>query len=293
MDLFLLAFAILGLSQAAVMIRLAHAPVEVIGFWRQLIATAALAPFAWRRRSSWARLSLRERAAILLAASLFFVHLWTFTYASQTTSVAHAMIGFELHPVVTGAGALLLFGEALSTRLFLAWGLAAAGMAALMLGMTPGTTTRLGDAMAVISAVSFSGYVLLGKSARRNLDNWVFAFAMSAINCALFFGAGALRGVAWAPQPLLFWISMVLLVAFVSIGGHGIFTHLLATMDVNVLSCSKLLEPALAAVGAWLLFRERLTSWTLLAFTLVTSAVLVLLLPRRGAPPLPPADLEE
>ena len=293
MDLALLAFAILGLSQAALMIRVAHAPIEVIGFWRQLIATAALAPFAWRRRSSWTALTPKERAALPLAALLFFIHLWTFTYATQTTSVAHTMIGFELHPLVTGAGAMLFFGEALSARVFVAWALAGAGMGALLLGTTQGTATPLGDAAAVLSAASFSGYVLLGKSSRRRLDNWVFAFAMSALNCAFFLLAGWLRGVAWLPQPPMFWLSMAGLVAFVSIGGHGIFTHLLATMDVNALSCAKLSEPALAAVGAWLVFGEHLTPRTLAAFTLVTCAVLVLLLPRRGAPALPPAELEE
>ena len=228
-----------------------------------------------------------------LAASLFFVHLWTFTYATQHTSVAHAMIGFELHPVFTGAGAMLFLGEALSARVFVAWALAGAGVGALLIGKTPGTATLIGDVAAVASAASFSGYVLLGRSSRRRLDNWVFLFAMTVLNCLLFFVAGAARGVVWAPQPAVFWLSMAGLVAFVSIGGHGIFTHLIVSMDVNALSCAKLAEPALAAVCAWLIFDERLTAGTLAAFVLVTCAVLVLLLPGRGAPRLPPAELEE
>jgi len=276
----LLGFAVLGMSQAALMIRWADAPNEAIGFWRQLLAAAVLAFFALRRRESWRSLTPKERAGIPLAGLLFFIHLWTFTYATQHTSIAHTMIGFELHPVWTGLGAWLFFGERLRPRVAAAWLLAAAGIAALLSGKTQGATTVAGDAAALLAALSFSGYVLLGKGARRKLDNWVFAFGMSAVMGPLFLAAGLSRGVSFGPYPWTFWAAVACLAAFVSIGGHAIFSHLLATMDVNALSCAKLLEPALAAVGAWLVLGERLSARTVLAFALVTAAVLLILLPR-------------
>ncbi len=288
-----MSFAVLGMSQAALMIRLAHAPNEAIGFWRQLIATAALAFFAWRRRESWRRLTRMEKAAVPLAAVLFFIHLWAFTYATQHTSVAHTMIGFELHPVWTGLGAWLLFKEKLGARVLFAWLLAAAGIAALLSGATAGLTSVAGDTAALVAALSFSGYVLLGKGARRKLDNWVFAFMMSVVICPLFFLTGSARGVSFGPYSFDFWAGVLCLAAFVSIGGHAIFSHLLNEMDVNVLSCAKLLEPALAAVGAWLLLKERLSARTGVAFALVTSAVLLILLPAKTAAPIPVAELED
>lgn len=275
-----LAVAVLGMSQAALVIRWANAPIEAIGFWRLVIATALLAPLAWRRRASWQALGGADRRAAVLAAALFFSHLWFFTYSTQHTLISHCMIAFETHPLWTGAGAWLLFDEALDARVLLAYALAGAGVWALFSGSTAGTATLSGDAAGLLAALSFSGYVLAGKGVRRRLDNSVFAALCSGVMAALFFASGTLRHVAWTGYPWTFWTSVATLAVCVSIAGHAIFSYLLAHMNVNVLSCAKLLEPALAAVGAWLAFGEPLSGRTLAACILVTGAVLLLLLPR-------------
>jgi drug/metabolite transporter (DMT)-like permease len=121
----------------------------------------------------------------------------------------------------------------------------------------------------------------------------VFAFAMSIVVGLSFFLTASARGVVLGPYPSNFWLGVVGLVAFVSIGGHAVFTHLLNEIDVNALSCAKLLEPALAAAGAALFLKEGLSPRTLCAFALVTSAVLLILLPGRTAARLPPAEVED
>jgi drug/metabolite transporter (DMT)-like permease len=293
MPLALLALAIACLSQPANLVRFAGAPVEALGFWRLTLAAAVLAPVAWRRRAAWKALSSREKELTAAAGSLFFIHLWTFTYAAQHTSIAACMIGFSTHPVWTGAAAWLLLGEALTPRLLLAYSLAGAGVWGLFSGAAAaGRGTLLGNASAVLSAVAFSGYVLCGRRARRTVDNASFAAAAYALAAALFFAVGSARGVAWLSYPSSTWAAIAGLAFGVTLGGHALFTHLLATMDVNVLSCAKLLEPPLAAVGARLAFGETLTLRTAWAFALVAAAVLVLLLPG-GRSSVEPAALED
>jgi drug/metabolite transporter (DMT)-like permease len=293
-DYLALGVAVFGMSQAALVIRWAHAPIEAIGFWRLFAASCLLAPFAWRRRASWRALPARERAAVAGAGVLFFLHLWTFTYSTQNTLISHTMIAFSTHPLWTGAGAWLLFGEALTARVFGAYALAGAGVWALVSAAKSGHAASLGgDAAGFAAALTFSGYVLAGKGARRQLDNAAFASAISAVVCVCFLLTAAARGVALlAPYPWTFWASILALAAGVSIAGHALFSYLLNVLDVNALSCSKLLEPALAAITAWLFLGEGLSGRTLAAFVLVSSAVLLVLWPSRGAPRAEPGELE-
>ena len=280
----LLALAIGCLSQPANLVRAARAPVEVLGFWRLAIAAAALSPLAWARRHRRPALHASDRRLTAWAGLLFFAHLWTFTYAAQHTTIAACMITFSTHPVWTGAAAWLLLGEAMTGRLLLAYALAGAGVLCLFAGAKAGGQATLsGNLAGLLSAATFSGYVLCGRHARKRLDNASFAAAAYALAAALFLIVGTARGVEWLRHPARTWVAIAGLAFVVTLGGHALFTHLLVEMDVNLLSCAKLLEPPLAGLGASLAFGESLSPGAGAAFALIAGAVVALLPPRPSA----------
>lgn len=289
-----LALAIACLSQPALLIRYARAPNEVIGFWRLFFAALLLFPAAWSRRASWRGLSGQDRGLMLASAGLFFAHLWSFVYSAQHTTIADCMITFSTHPLWTGLGAWAFFGERVRARQAAAYALAAGGVAVLFAGAASlDASGWRGDLAGLTSAAAFSGYILCGRSVRRRLDNTVFAALASSGAAVLFLVCGAARGDVWTGYPPSFWGSVLALAVVVSIGGHALFTHLLESIDVNALSCAKLLEPPLAAVWARLVFGEALSWRAAWAFGFIAAAVLVLLLPARGALRLDAAELEE
>lgn len=272
---FLLAFAILCLSLPALLIRGSRAPLEAIGFWRLFFACAALAPAAWSRRGAWRSASPR---AVAFAGALFFLHLWTFTWAVAHTTVANAMLAFSTHPVWTGLGAWLLFGEPLGRREIAGLVLACAGVGVLFGGsLTLGSAGAAGDLSALVSAMFFSGWVLSGRKVRRGLDTVSFLFAAYASAAALFFATGAARGAAWSGYPPSTWAALAGLAFLVSLGGHGLFAYLLNHYDVLALSCAKLAEPVLAAAAAAWLYAERPSARLGAAFLLIAGGVVVLL----------------
>jgi drug/metabolite transporter (DMT)-like permease len=286
MRLALLAFAILCVSQPANFIRWARAPIEVLGFWRLALAAAALSPWVWKRRAIWRKIGPARASMTALAGALFFIHLWTFVYAVQHTSVARCMILFSTHPLWTGAGAWLFFGEAVTSRLLAAYALAGAGMLTLFAGAAASAPAALaGDASALVSAVTFSAYVLAARRARETLDNVSFSAAAYLTAAALFWACGEAKQLEWLAYPPSTWAAIGALAAVVTLGGHALFTHLLSQMNVNLLSCAKLLEPPLAALGARLAFGEPLTGRSVAAFALVAAGVVALLLPSRPSAP--------
>jgi drug/metabolite transporter (DMT)-like permease len=271
----LLVIAVVCLSLPALLIRGARAPIEAIGFWRLALACAALAPWAWSRREA---LTPAVRRSAAVAGTLFFLHLWTFTWAVSHTTVANLMLAFSTHPVWTGLGAWLIFREPLGRRELGAFGLAAAGVVVLFGGsIRMGGAGLAGDLSALLSAMFFSGWVLAGRRLRRGLDTVSFLFAAYAAAAALFFAAGTARGGAWSGWPASTWAALATLAFAVSLGGHGLFTYLLNTYGVLVLSCAKLVEPVLAALGAFWLFGEPLSPRLGAAFALIAAGVVVLL----------------
>ncbi len=273
----LLVIAVLCLSLPALLIRGAHAPLEAIGFWRLFLACLVLAPWAWSRRQVWSGPLLRS---VTLCGALFFLHLWTFTWAVSHTTVGNLMLAFSTHPVWTGLGAWLLFKEPLGRRELLALALAGAGVAVLF-----GDSARLagaglsGDFSALLSSLFFSGWVLAGRRVRRGLDNVSFLFVAYGSAACLFFVVGSARGASWTGFTASTWTALATLGLAVSLGGHGVFTYLLDKYDVLVLSCAKLVEPVLAAAGAAWLFGEALSAHLGAAFILIAAGVVILMHP--------------
>ena len=273
----LLVIAVACLSLPALLIRGAHAPIEAIGFWRLFFACVVLAPWAWSRRKAWTAPVLRS---VTLCGALFFLHLWTFTWAVSHTTVGNLMLAFSTHPLWTGLGAWLLFKEPLGRRELTAFALAGAGVAILFGGSARlGGMGIAGDLSALLSALFFSGWVLAGRRVRRGLDTVSFLFVAYGSAACLFFIAGSARGVPWTGYPAATWAALIVLGLAVSLGGHGLFTYLLNKYDVLVLSCAKLVEPVLAAAGAAWLFGEALSAHLGAAFILIAAGVVILMRP--------------
>lgn len=273
--------AIFGLASASPLIRLAAAPLEIIGFWRLIFCALCFAPFAFRKR-----LFKNEKTPwALLCGVVFFAHLWTFFYATQTTTIANSMILYSTNPLFTALGAFLFFKEKLPRRVIVAYALAIAGIYQLVSHNLSFAPEHLpGDVAALLSGVLLSAYVLTGNKARQTLSNVDFSFLVYMVVGALFGLTAWARGESFGPYPALTWISIAGLVIFPTLLGHVLFMYLLRHMNINLMSCGKLLEPVLAALAAYVLFHEELTANTWIAFALTASAVLILFFPWQKLP---------
>ncbi|PIS10827.1 MAG: hypothetical protein COT73_07255, partial [Bdellovibrio sp. CG10_big_fil_rev_8_21_14_0_10_47_8] len=124
--------AIVSLSQAANLVRLAQAPALMIGFWRLLGAGLIMFGLKWlnsrRQNQSFLEYPPRETWRwTFLSGSLFFVHLWTFFVAAQTTSIATCMILFASNPIFTAIGSWIFLKDRFEKRHGVAFALAFTG----------------------------------------------------------------------------------------------------------------------------------------------------------------------
>ncbi len=277
--------AILSLSQAANLIRLAAAPALMIGFWR--LSGASLCMFLLRIRNS-----RNQRTAFFekpqdskiwlwtaLSGTFFFLHLWTFFYAAQNTSIANCMVIFASNPVFTALGSWVFLKDRFEKRHGLAFIFAFIGIAVLVFDRLSWDSVRSGDLSALTSAAFFSLYILMGKKARLQMSTDQFSWIIYAWTAILFFATGTFQNVVWTGYPPITWLAILGNIFFPTLLGHVLFTHLLKYFNINWMSCGKLLEPALSSLVALFAFGEKLKIQTFISFGFTAIAVLVLFWP--------------
>lgn len=279
MNLLLYALCILSLAQASTFNRLASAPPEVIGFWRLLFAGAIVGAYALFRKKTWVLHSSSFKFA-LLSGAIFFVHLWTYSFSAQNTSIANCMIIFSTNPLFTAIGAHFFMNEKLAPKVGLAYALAFLGLYILVSdSLSLQAQGMSGNLSALVAAMMYSGYILSGKKARQQFGNLQYTTIIYFF-AAIFFLATCLltqRTIWPLENHTIYGITGLILVS--TLLGHALFTYLLQHLNVNWMSCGKLSEPVFATITAYFVFSQPITGKTLGAFALTTLALLILYLP--------------
>ncbi len=278
-NVLLFVIAIAALSHAAIFARLSNAPPEVVGFWRMLGASLLLFPLALLRP----RPALRSAGLSVLAGGFFFAHLWTYIFAVQHTKVANCVVLFAVNPVFTSLGAWALHRARISVRTWLAFAAALGGVYVLMMDRADfSRESVIGDVFAVLSALFFSGYILSGNAARRNVDNLVFAPIVYASAGVLFLVSAEARSIPLTGWPDDSWLGIAGYILVPTLLGHTIYTYLLSRMPMHIMSFGKLLEPVIATAAAWLFFAETPGSGAVFSFAFTAAASALIFWPSPG-----------
>lgn len=272
--------ALFCLSTSPNWAKLNHMPVDILGFWRLTLAAAGVGLWILISKKKLILPSWNYLRWVIVSGVFFFLHLWTYKYASKTTSVSNTMILFASNPLWASVGGAFFFKEKITKRLVLSYTLAILGIYILVHHQIEFSQEGVqGDIAALISAAFYSAYMLAGKKAREHVDNTFFSFIQYSV-CGLCFALTALTTQHhFTGYDQISWISVAGLVLLPTFLGHFSLTYLVKHMNLTVLSCGKLLEPILASIMAYFIFNEHLGSHSWLAFLLTASGVFILFAP--------------
>ena len=272
-------FALLSLSTSPNLARLSLMPVDVLGFWRLMIASILICTWVFVLKKQ--KLPRFEKKLFWALASgfFFFAHLWTYKYAAKNTSIANTMIFFATNPIWTTIISILLFKEVFTRRLAIAYFLAIIGIITLVSKQFQIQSAGLhGDISAIASSILFSAYVLTGKKARLHYSNSIYA-SFQYVTCAVCFLITVLiSGHSFSGYNSTSWIAVVGLVLLPTLLGHLSF-YLMNWMNLSLMSCGKLIEPVLASIIAYYMFAETLSSQAIIAFIFTAISLAILFIP--------------
>lgn len=248
--------AIVAISFASIFIRWSEAPPEVIAFYRMLLATMVLAPFALRSRNRSDLASLDRRTAVIMLAvgAVLAIHFYAFNASLELTSVASATVLVTSHPLLVGVLGLVLLNERpRSGGLGLVIGL---GGVVVISFADLGSGRLEGDLLALLGMVAAAVYLLAGRVVRQRvgLINYVL-FVYSSCTAALFLIVLVNGSQLW-PYPVQELMIFLALAIVSTLMGHTLLNWSLRYLPAAFVSVSMLGEPVGASILAALLLAE-------------------------------------
>ena len=286
---FVLLLAIVGISVAAPLIRLSAAHPVTIAVWRLVFSLALLgvALVAMRGWRAWRGLSRRDVAIAVGAGAMLAIHFWSWNTSLLYTSIAASVILVNLQPAIVAVLSSWWLRETPTRRQWMGIAIATVGAAGVAFAGTPsggrpGAIPLLGNALALVGAVTAALYYLSGRRLRTRLALVPYvSLVYGACLVALLVIALVVDAPLW-PQPPREWAIFAGLALGPMLLGHTGMNWALGHLPAYVVNITVLGEPVGAILLGALLpgIQEVPTMAVLLAGAIVIIGILMAL-PRR------------
>jgi drug/metabolite transporter (DMT)-like permease len=261
---------------APILVRLSELGPVATAFYRLFLALPLLGLWLWleRRRVPAPRRAAR-RWHWLVGAGLFFAaDLAVWHWSIRLTSVANATFLANLAPLFVTLAGVLLFGERYGVRFFIGLALALTGAATLMTGgLALGAQRWLGDALGVLTAVFYAGYIISVARLRADTSTATIMLVSATVSAAALLPLALVSGENLWPARAEGWLVLLALAALSHVAGQGLITWALKHLRAAFGSVGLLWQPVAAALLAWLLLAEPLGVLTVLGGALVLAGI--------------------
>jgi drug/metabolite transporter (DMT)-like permease len=224
-----------------------------------------------------ARLAPRDLALTLASGALLAIHFWSWITSLEYTSVASSTVLVTTNPIWVGLASVLLLGEKLGRGAIAGLVLALLGMlitfAADTAAARPAPDATLGNVLAVIGALSASGYLLIGRALRARVSLIAYVALAYASAALMLWIAALFAGVPLLGHTGAGWLFLVLLALGPQLIGHTTFNWSLRHLSATFVALAILGEPIGSAILAWLILGEGFTPAQLAGFALLLAGI--------------------
>jgi drug/metabolite transporter (DMT)-like permease len=180
------------------------------------------------------------------------------------------------YPAMVFVGAVALGRERVSGTKIAALGLAAAGLALVLLGGGAGALNTTGVALAIGAAVAYTTYILVADTIVGGADPFLLTAIVATGACVSLGGFALISGELDVGLDAVGWTSIVSLSLVCTVLGITTFFLGLERVGPSTASIVSTVEPACTVALAAVCFGERLGPVQLLGGAFVLSAVVVL-----------------
>lgn len=275
----------LGIAFSPIFVRLSELGPTATAFHRVFLALPALwlwqhmeslGPRRPRRPAGWADYLKLIAAGLFFAGDLAFWH-WSIRF----TSVANATLLANFAPVFVTLYGFALFGQRFSRTFLVGMSLALAGACVLMgESFNLGPRHLLGDTLGIVTAMFYAAYIVAVGRLRVRFSTATIMAWSGLVTCAALLPVALISGESLVATTLFGWLMLLGLALISHAGGQSMIAYALAHLPAAFGSVSLLLQPAAAAVLAWLILGEALGPWQALGAVVILCGIY---LARRGS----------
>lgn len=230
-------------------------------FWRIVLPLPLMLAMVRRDARSQPTTGGKSGGAAVLAGVCFAADLALWHWAILLTSVSNATLETNLAVIFVPLLGWLLFRQAVSRRFVVAMSIALFGTV-LLVGWNANLSAQSlkGDALGILSAIFYSGYLVSVKVARdRGLNTATLMFMSGVISSAILLPLAAVTGEVILPVTGQGWLVVLGLALFCQLIGQSLIAYALAALPASLTTVGLLLQPLTAAIAAWLFLGEWLT----------------------------------
>lgn len=281
----------LAIALSPIFVRLSETGPIAAAFWRVGLAVPLL--WLWlraERRSDPARAvpTPQEWRLLALAGFCFAGDLGFWHWSIRLTTVANATLLANLAPLFVTLASWAFWGQRFRPTFLAGMAIAILGAGLLMSrSLSFGADHLLGDGLGVITAIFYAGYMLTIAQLRTRLSTATTMTWSALVTALLLLPVALAAGDQLLPTSLAGWATIAALAAISHFGGQSLIAFALAHLPATFSSVGLLLQPAAAAILAWILLGEQL-GWLQAAGGAVVLAGIALA--RQGSRPVQDAD---
>lgn len=255
-----LTIAVIAISTAAIFVKMANlAPASIIAAYRLIFATLLLVPVIIVSYPRFLKDIRFKEWVICIGAGISLALHFVFWFESLNyTSVASSVVIVSLQPIFAFIGTYFLFTERFSARAILSMFITIFGGIIIAWGDFQFSGSALfGDLLALIGAITMTGYFLFGQAARKKMDLIPYTFIVYGISALSLIVYNISIQASFYPYPASHWMLFLALAIIPTFLGHSIFNWALKWMSSSTISMAAIFEPVGATILAYIFLHER------------------------------------
>ena len=249
----------IAIGFAPIFVRFSEVGPTTTAFWRIALALPLITLWCARERRHGSGEKL-PWMLLALVGLMFAMDLSIWHWSIHFTTVANATLLTNLAAVFVPLLAWLFFRQRVSRKFVIAMVIAITGTV-LLVGKNAhiSPTTLRGDALGVTTALFYAGYILGVKAARdRGVGTGSIMFFGGVVTAVILLAVSLLTEDRLFPVSAKGWIVLCALGWISQLGGQSLITYSLAKLPASLASLGLLIQPATAAIAAWVLLGESL-----------------------------------
>ncbi len=256
------------------------------------MASLILTPLAWAKAGpELRRVSRRDLGLAMIAGLCLAAHFASWISSLAYTSVASSTALVTTNPVFVALATWLIFRERLT---FGAWaGVLLTVLGSALIGLSDrsgaGAAPLLGDGLALLGAVTVSGYFLLGRLLRARLSLLPYIWLVYSTAAVVLLAAIALTGQTLLGLPPVGYLLILGLAVGPQLLGHTSFNWAIKYLSPTLVTVAILGEPIGSAAMALLMFHQPLMPMQLAGGGVLLFGIAVATLAERRPPRPDPA----
>ena len=266
-----------GIGLAAPLVKLSSMEPTAVAFWRMGLAIPAGLVWAALDRKPQRQAAPaggRKYFYLALPGILFAGDLAFWHSGIKITTVANATFLANLQPVFVVLASWLIFKERPTRAFVIAAAVAVTGAALLSAANISIAPERLpGDALSLVTAVWYAGYILAVRKARRFASTGMVILWTSLASTPVLLIVAFGLGESLVPPSTTEWAILVGLALGVQIFGQGSVAFGLGRVPAPIASIIILVQPVVSAIAGWLMFGEGLIAVQMFGAGLVLTGV--------------------